>query len=179
MELNYWDICFKTYHTYVLLLYIRPLTHWCHWDQTHSLCPKVAYIDQLHMATLEERHPAVYVEFQNGSSWDRSQYEHSQRFLMTKCRRVWRCKGIERMHHEQCSKFQSVWCDRFSGCIWTVGIHFFGDSGKTFDLDQSAVMPPDVVNDMKTVREIGLQLYTEFLSNQISSQRVYWSHTQN
>ena len=65
----------------------------------------------------------------------------------------------ERMHHEQYSKFQS---DFKSDVIALVdafeqlGNPFLEDSGEMLDLHQSLVMPPDVVNDIRTVKDIGL-----------------------
>ena len=44
---------------------------------------------------------------------------------------------------------------------------FLEDIGEMLDLDQSLVIPPHVVNNMRKVKDIGLQLYTEFLNNQI------------
>ena len=65
----------------------------------------------------------------------------------------------ERMHHEQYSKFQSDFKSdviTLVGAFEQLGNPFLEDSGEMLDLHQSLVMPPDVVNDIRTVKDIGL-----------------------
>ena len=52
-----------------------------------------------------------------------------------------------------------------------LGNPFLEDSGEMLDLDQSLDIPPDVVKDMRRVKDIGLQLHTSFLNNRIRSQK--------
>ena len=51
-----------------------------------------------------------------------------------------------------------------------LGNPFLEDSGELLDLDQSVIMPPDVVDSVRKVKDIGLQRYTVFVNKQVSSQ---------
>lgn len=79
----------------------------------------------------------------------------------------------ERMHHEQYPKFQS---DYKSDVIALVdafeqlGNLFLEYSGELLDLDQPIFMPPDVVDNVRNVKDFGLQLFTAFLNKRVSSQ---------
>ena len=80
----------------------------------------------------------------------------------------------EYMYHEQYGKFQSYFKSDVIALLDSfehLGNPFLEDSGEMLDLDQSLVMPTDVVNDMRRVKDIGLQLYTTFLNNRIRSQK--------
>ena len=78
------------------------------------------------------------------------------------------------MHHEQYNKFQSDFKSdviALMDAFEQLGNPFLEDSGEMLDLDQSLVMPPDVVNNMRTVKKIWLELYTIFLNNRIIAQK--------
>ena len=47
---------------------------------------------------------------------------------------------------------------------------FMEDSGELLDLDQSLIMPPDVVDNVRKVKDIGLQRYKAFVDKRSMSQ---------
>ena len=51
-----------------------------------------------------------------------------------------------------------------------LGNPFMEDSGDLLDLDQSLIMPPDVVDNVRKVKDIGLQRYKAFVDKRIMSQ---------
>jgi len=82
----------------------------------------------------------------------------------------------ERMHHEQYAKFQSdyksdVHVHAMVDAFEQLGNPFLEDSGELLDLDQSVIMPPDVVDSVRKVKDIGLQRYTVFVNKRVSSQK--------
>ena len=58
-----------------------------------------------------------------------------------------------------------------------LGNPFLEDSGELLDLDQSIFMPPDVVDNVRKVKDIGLQLYTTFLNKRVSTQQEAFTAT--
>lgn len=58
-----------------------------------------------------------------------------------------------------------------------LGNPFMEDSGQLLDLDQSIVMPEEVVSNVKNARIIGLQRYREFQQKRICSQEVAFTGT--
>ena len=58
-----------------------------------------------------------------------------------------------------------------------LGNPFFEDSGELLDLDQSIFMTPDVVDNVRKVKDIGLQLYTTFLNKRVSTQEEAFTAT--
>ena len=50
-------------------------------------------------------------------------------------------------------------------------------SGELLELDQSIFMPPDVVDNVRNVKDIGFQLYTTFLNKRVSSQEEAFTAT--
>ena len=84
------------------------------------------------------------------------------------------------MHHEQYPKLQS---DYKSDVIALVdafeqlGNPFLEDSGELLDLDQSIFMPPDMVDNVRKVKDIRLQLYTTFLNKRVSTQEEAFTAT--
>lgn len=51
-----------------------------------------------------------------------------------------------------------------------LGNPFLEDSGELLDLDQSVIMPPDVVDNVRKVKDIGLEKYTTYVNKRIISQ---------
>ena len=68
-------------------------------------------------------------------------------------------------------------CYSISGCIGHLGNPYLEDSGELLDLDQSIFMPPDVVDNVRKMKYIGLQLYTSFLNKQVSTQEEAFTAT--
>lgn len=58
-----------------------------------------------------------------------------------------------------------------------LGNPFMEDSGDLIDLDQSIIMPPDVVENVRKVKNIGVQKYQEFLEKRITSQQEAFTAT--
>ena len=58
-----------------------------------------------------------------------------------------------------------------------LGNPFMEDSGDLIDLDQSIIMPPDVVENVRKVKDIGVQKYQEFLETRITSQQEAFTAT--
>ena len=58
-----------------------------------------------------------------------------------------------------------------------LGNPFLEDSGELLDLDQSIFMPPNVVDNVRKVKDIGLQLYTTFLNKRVSTQEEAFAAT--
>ena len=58
-----------------------------------------------------------------------------------------------------------------------LGNPFLEDSGELLDLDQLIFMPPDVVDNVRKVNDIGFQLYTTFLNKRVSSQEEAFNAT--
>ena len=78
----------------------------------------------------------------------------------------------ERMHHEQYPKCQSDYKSDVHALVAAFEQleNPFLDSGELLDLDQSIIMPPHVVDIVRKVKDIELQLYTAFLNKRFSSQ---------
>ena len=222
MELDLLNLQFvKSFRTADFSLYMETLD---------SLIPWVFVLDHTHyarnlpihlrdMATLEERHPALYVKFKRGhfmgqksrrafSNIPRDQMHeqlidwlknhadvienlddpstvHCEQLVRPEMARLVRefegtDESDERMLHEQYSKFQS---DYKSGVIALVnafeqlGNPFFEDSGRLLDLHQSILMPSDVVDNVRIVKDIGLQQYTIFLNKRVSTQEEAFTAT--
>ena len=51
-----------------------------------------------------------------------------------------------------------------------LGNPFMEDSGELFDLEQSLIIPPDVVDNVRKVKDIALQRYKAFVNKWIMSQ---------
>lgn len=51
-----------------------------------------------------------------------------------------------------------------------LGNPFMEDSGDLLDLDESMIMPPDVVDNVRKVQDIGMKIYNEFVDKRIRSQ---------
>ena len=58
-----------------------------------------------------------------------------------------------------------------------LGNPFLEDSGELLDMDQSIFMPPDVVDNVRKVKDIGLQLYTTFLNKRVNTQKQAFTAT--
>ena len=84
------------------------------------------------------------------------------------------------MHHEQYLKFQ---IDFQSDVVSLVdafeqlGNPFLEDTGDLIDLDQSIIMPFEVVNSMRNIEETGKELYSSFLNKRICSQEEAFTAT--
>ena len=77
------------------------------------------------------------------------------------------------MHPEQYPKFQSDYKSdviALEDAFEQLGIPFLKDSGELLDLDQSVLMPTDVVDNVRKLKDIGFQIYTTFLNKRVSSQ---------
>ena len=78
----------------------------------------------------------------------------------------------ERMHHEQYAKFQSDYKSDVHALVDAfeqLGNPFLEDISEQLDLDQSVIMPPDVVNSVRKMTDIRLQRYTDFVNKRVSS----------
>ena len=51
------------------------------------------------------------------------------------------------------------------------------DSSELLDLDQSIFMPPDVIYNVRKVKDIGFKLNTTFLKKRVSSQEKAFTST--
>ena len=81
--------------------------------------------------------------------------------------RIWDSdKSDERVHLEQYPKFQSVYKSDVSR-----------DSRELLDFDQLIFMPPDVVDNVIKVKDVGYQLCTTFLNKRVSSQEEAFTAT--
>ena len=84
------------------------------------------------------------------------------------------------MHHEQYLKFQiDFQSDVVSlvDAIEQLGNPFLEDTGDLIDLDQSIIMPFEVVNSMRNIEETGQELYSSFLNKRICSQEETFTAT--
>ena len=58
-----------------------------------------------------------------------------------------------------------------------LGNPFLEDSGELLDLNRSIFMSPDVVDNVRKVKDIGLQLYTTFFNKRVSTQEDAFTAT--
>ena len=82
-------------------------------------------------------------------------------------------EAYDQMHHEQYQKFQHDFHSDVNSLVDAfeqLGNPFQEDSGDLIDLDQSIIMPMEVVNSMRLIEETGQQLYSSFLEKRICSQ---------
>ena len=86
----------------------------------------------------------------------------------------------DQMHHEQYQKFQlDFQSDVLSlvDAFEQLGSPFLEDSCDLIDLDQSIIMPLEVVNSMRNIEETGQELYSSFLNKRICSQEEAFTAT--
>ena len=58
-----------------------------------------------------------------------------------------------------------------------LGNPFLEDKGELIELDGSTLMDQEVIDNVKNVKQIGLERYTEFLDKRISSQEESFTST--
>ena len=86
----------------------------------------------------------------------------------------------DRMHHEQYQKFQLHFQSDVLSLVDAfeqLGSPFLEDSCDLIDLDQSIIMPLEVVNSMTNIEETGQELYSSFLKKRICSQEEAFTAT--
>ena len=86
----------------------------------------------------------------------------------------------DRMHQEQYTKFQlDFQSDVLSlvDAFEQLGIPSLEDSCDLIDLNQSIIMPFEVVNSMRNIEETRQELYSSFLNSRICSQEEAFTAT--
>ena len=86
----------------------------------------------------------------------------------------------EKMHHEQYPKFQEDFQANVNSLVDAfeqLGNPFLEESGELIDLDQSLIMPPEVVKSMRDIERTGTQLYTSFMQKRILTQEEAFTGT--
>ena len=221
------DFWFKSMELDLLILHFvkscRTADFKLYIETLHSLMPWIFALDHTNyarnlpvhlrdMVTLEERHPALFVEFKRGHfmgqkskrafsniprdqmheqliDWlknhagvienldDPSTIRREQVVRPEMARLVREFEGTqkadEKMHHEQYPKFQTDFKADVASLVDAfeqLGNPFLEDSGQMLDLDQSIIMPPEVVDNMRDAENIGKQLYDSFLHKRILTQ---------
>ena len=171
------------------------------------------------IATLEERHPALYVEFQRGHFMDQKSrrafsniprdqmpeqlihllknhagvIQHLEDPSTVRLEQIVRPelarlvrefegtdKSDERMHRERYPNFQSDYKSDVIALLDAfeqLGSPFLEHSDDLLDLDQSIFMPSDLVDNVRKVKDIGLQLYTIIVSKRVSTQEEVFTAT--
>ena len=84
------------------------------------------------------------------------------------------------MHHEQYSKFQLDFKADVSSLVDAfdqLGNPFLEESGDLIDLDQSLIMPPEVVKSMRDIERTGAELFKSFMEKRIMSQEEAFTGT--
>ena len=83
-------------------------------------------------------------------------------------------------HHEQYSKFQKVFKEDVEGLITAfedLGNPFLEDTGDLVSLGSSCIMPKEVVETVKTIKDVGEKQFRSFITDRIETQRVPWTST--
>lgn len=87
------------------------------------------------------------------------------------------CNG---KHHEQYSKFQKVFKEDVEWLITAfedLGNPFLEDSGDLVSLGSSCIMPKEVVETVKTIKDVGEKQFRNFITDRIETQSVPWTST--
>ncbi|ELT87138.1 hypothetical protein CAPTEDRAFT_197554 [Capitella teleta] len=146
------------------------------------------------MANLKNEHPDVYQEFQAGH------------FVGQKTRRKFSMMPLDQIHEQLNDwnlELSGTWTtqrlfagNRSLGLKWRdsskrlredvlnliqafedLGNPFLEESADLLDLDQSIIMPDDVINNVRKISSFGRELYNKFLNERVFDQKVPFNET--
>ncbi|ELT89202.1 hypothetical protein CAPTEDRAFT_223408 [Capitella teleta] len=83
-------------------------------------------------------------------------------------------------HHEQYPQYQKKFKEDVLNLIQAfedLGNPFLEESADLLDLDQSIMMPDDVINNVRKISSFGRELYNKFLNERVFDQKVPFNET--